>query len=334
VAGGEDGPSRTLPTSTVRLAVIGIHPTIAYAATVDGNTDLYIWRDGKPARVTRHPAVDQCPAWSPDGTKIAFESDRDGNFEIYVADADGSNQRRLTRYDGFDGHCTWAPNGKQIAFERSSGKLTSRVCVMNADGSSVHPLTAKLNARQPDWSPDGSKIAFAAVNGPGLITSRTEFQLLRDKGALGEDIYMVDLDGSHRRRVTNDLFENRCPRWSPDGKKIAFASNRGGKRGAVGVMQIYVSNVDGSDRKPLTNLDGQSLRPTWSPDGKWIAFDYGAMRRGNRFPVHDILAVAVEESRLIRVISGVDDYCPAWRPIDGPRHGANGPTPAGGIGTD
>ncbi len=89
-----------------------------------------------------------CPNWSPDGTEIAFTSNRDGNDEIYVMNADGSNQTRLTYNDAYDGMPAWSPDGTRIAFESRRDSNGSAIYVMNADGSNQTQLT-----KRPWWSP-------------------------------------------------------------------------------------------------------------------------------------------------------------------------------------
>jgi TolB protein len=304
----------TPPAAAPLLAKAGINPTIAYTAEIDGNTDIYVLRKGKPVRITRHPAADEWPAWSPDGRKIAFQSKRDGNMEIYVADADGSNQKRLTQNDGFDGYCVWSPDGSSIAFQRDSGEFgyTPKIYVMDADGGNVQVLIADPNPGQPAWSPDGRRIAFSGHEGPAFFTEDDlpikEF---------GTEIYVVNVNGSNLTRLTRDHFENMFPTWSPDGKKIAFVSNRGGTPGDVGVLQIFTMNADGSDIKQMTKLQGQSQRPTWSPDGQWIAFYFAAIRPVNESPDTNIFAVNMRNLKLFKIMSSEnDEYSPAWRPIN------------------
>ena len=130
--------------------------------TRDGNYEIYVMNaDGSgQTRLTNNPADDDYPAWSPDGTKIAFTSDRDGNDEIYVMNADGSGQTRLTNNPADDQYPAWSPDGKKIAFD-SDRDGNYEIYVMNADGSGQTQLTNNpANDKYPAWSPDGKKIAF------------------------------------------------------------------------------------------------------------------------------------------------------------------------------
>ena len=112
--------------------------------------------------LTVSPAFDGDPAWSPDGEQIAFTSERDGDREVYVMNADGSNAVRLTTSAGFDENPSWSSGGKRIAFDSMrDGNL--EIYIMNADGSGVvrvtdHPAIDAI----PDWSPDGKRIVFVS----------------------------------------------------------------------------------------------------------------------------------------------------------------------------
>jgi len=138
--------------------------------------------------LTSNPAQDAEPAWSPDGSHIAFTSTRDGTTDIYVMNADGSSPVRLTTGGGMQ--LSWSPDGTKIAFVGVGG-----LSVINVDGSDLRSLTN--NASHPKWSPDGTKIAFTSY---------------RDGNW---EIYVINPDGSGLRNLTNDPATDMGPAWRP-----------------------------------------------------------------------------------------------------------------------
>ncbi len=141
----------------------------------------------------------------PQNGKIAFASDRDGNYEIYVMDSDGSNATRLTHNDASDLHPDWSADGSKIAFQ-STVNLSTAIYIINADGSGLVNLTQNPSAdyRYPAWSPDGTQLAFTAYTGGGT------------------DIYVIAADGTGLTKVVDGNSERYYlfPTWSPDGTSI------------------------------------------------------------------------------------------------------------------
>ena len=169
--------------------------------------------------ITHNSAKDLSPAWSPDGRRIAFESNRDGGWEIYVMNADGSDVVQLTNNRGWDGGPAWSPDGRRIAFV-SDRDGDREIYVMNADGSNIVQLTNNPSFdTDPAWSPDGRRIAF---------TSDWDGDF---------DIYVMNTDGSNVVQLTNNRGSDLAPAWSPDGRRIAFVSDRDGD------WDIYVMDV-------------------------------------------------------------------------------------------
>ena len=240
-------------------------------------------------RLTDNDADDYSLRWSPDGRRIAFMSERDGNHEIYVMNADGSGVTRLTHNDAADGQPIWSPDGRRIAFD-SYRAGTLEIYVMNADGSGVTRLTDNdAYDYGPSWSPDGRRIAFMSY---------------RDGNW---EIYVMNADGSGVTRLTdNDAWDGN-PSWSPDGRRIAFHSRRDGN------SEIYVMNADGSGVTQLTNNEAGNWGPSWSPDGRRIMFT--SDRDGN----HEIYVMNADGSGVTRLTDNeARDWYPSWSP-DGRR---------------
>ena len=209
--------------------------------------------------------------------QIAFTSNRDGNFKIYVMDADGDNLRRLTNNPAIDGSPSWSPDGKRIVFTSyrdgnfMNGIPTTEIYVMDADGRNQQKLTNNpAHDGSPSWSPDGEQIAFDSN---------------RD-GRFNWEIYVIDADGRNLQRITNSPNDDgwpddRYPSWSPDGKRIVFSARREAhfeSKFAV-TYEIYVMDADGGNQQRLTNNRNNEWNPSWSPDGERIAFT--SDRKGN-----------------------------------------------------
>ncbi len=240
-------------------------------------------------RLTENAFDDTDPAWSADGTKIAFSSRRDGNYEIYTMNADGSSETRITTDEaGADGWPTWSPSGDRIAFQKSvpgSSPYQIQLWVMNADGTGAHQLVAAspVQDKQPDWSPDGTRIAFVRSS----------------------HIWVVGPDGSGLTQLTTDPRPDSAPEWSPNGAQLVFDRVSDDPSGNS-IANLWFMAADGSDQRQFTFFQGSNggYWATWSPDGADLAYTH----------LNDIYL-----SRGIQNLTHRtgDDIHPDWQPVLG-----------------
>jgi TolB protein len=213
-----------------------------------GEPDLDIWQtslDREVAPLVRAPGADGFARWSPDGTRFVFVGSRDGNCELYVANADGSDQINLTGSDDDEMHPSWSPDGSEIVFTAGGQLHVVTVATLErrqlTDSDRIHSF--------PDWSPDGVSIIFSGgegVAGPGSV----------------HQVYVVPASGGDETGLTNDDALLVAPRWSPDGEFIAYFEH--GEP-----FTIWTMNGDGSG--PSVLFDGGHF--SWSPDGSSLVHD-------------------------------------------------------------
>jgi TolB protein len=149
------------------------------------------------SRLTTDPSIDTAPSYSPDGRQITFESDRGGSQQVYVMNADGSNQHRISFGSGKNGTPVWSPRGDLIAFTKQS-KGAFRICVMAPDGSGERVITDGWEDEGPTWAPNGRVLMFTRSA----------------RGGRGSSIWSVDVTGRNERKVSTPGGASD-PAWSP-----------------------------------------------------------------------------------------------------------------------
>ena len=266
------------PTEAPRRAAVEVEPTLAPEIATALEPPATISPTPTPVPTSVLPGVASGPG------KIAFVSQTDGNGEIYVMNADGSNLSRLTNHSAWDTAPTWSPYGSRIAFQ-SDRDGNQEIYVMNADGTNVTRLTDSPDLDiEPAWSPDGIRIAYVARVGEG-----------------NSEIFVMEADATNQTRLTFNLTRDDQPAWSPDGTRIAYVANR----------DIFVMNADGSHQLKLTDHPGPDEGPAWSPDGAKIAFMSPRVGVDN----HDVWVMDSDGTNPIRLTNSVSFEFPAsWSP--------------------
>jgi DNA-binding winged helix-turn-helix (wHTH) protein len=269
-------------------------------------------------RLTNNVASDRGPDWSPDGSQIAFVSNRDGLPAIWVMRADGSNPRNLTHDLGRSDSPAWSPDGARIALQRRRVSQ-SEITVMRADGSDPRGLGV-FGARAA-WSPDSAKIVFQCGDSAGVVqvcvvaADGSNFRILTRLPDFSGDpswspdgqsiifthlaeghqaIWRMDASGQNAAPLLGGAVDNNTGVWSPDGAHIAFVSDRAGED------QIYVMDAAGGDVRAVTFGPGRAAEPAWSHDGTRIVFETD--RDGNS----EIYAASVKFGRRVQDAGFVD----------------------------
>jgi len=230
--------------------------TVRYGHAAYGKRDL----EKIASKITSVPGFAFSPRFSPSGDKIAFTSSQDNDYarlNLYVMDADGGKLKLLDEDVG--SIISWSPDGRVVAYSKVGsyqGSLVSDIYVVDADGGGRRQITFGERAIHPDFSPDGTKIAFV-------------------REELGnKDIYVMNADGSSMRRLTHseDFDQSYTPRWSRDGRRIAYSSFKLLGRENEGKRDIFIMDADGGAPVKATSSVGDDRMVSWSPDGELLFY--------------------------------------------------------------
>ena len=281
-----------LPASSGHATMPGSSGKIAFAAVMSGSFEVLVTDGSTTTQLTSHSGKDIDPAWSPDGSKIAWASDQpdaggsEGHTNIWVMDADGTDMVNLTDGPVTSGFAnagvepTWSPAGNWIAYSYQGD-----IWVMPSAGGPETNLMPEAGAENagihPSFSPDG-RIAFVR-NG---------------------DIWVMDTDGQNAKPLTVTAAAEKYPDWSPDGTRIVY--EREG--------EIWRMNADSSGRVLVSGGAGKGgTRPEWSPQGDRIVFSSSGYTAPNG---PDIFTARPDGTQVVRqlVSTGFGDHSPAWQP--------------------
>ncbi|HSP54779.1 MAG TPA: hypothetical protein VLS25_04245 [Dehalococcoidia bacterium] len=280
----------------------GANGKIAFVRYLSGGSHIFVMNlDGSEVtQLTESPGYDSAPAWSPDGTKIAFtrvdavsSPGVQGQYDIAVINADGSGLTMLTDDPGIDQDPAWSPDGGQIAFASyRDGVENFEIFVMASDGNGLRQLTNAGDgyvSASPSWSPDGATIVF--VRGGQTITS---------------DICTMRAEGGGEVNLTSTPQGESSPDWSPDGSTIVFT-----RESESFGSTIYSVGASGGYVRPLVAQPAGEGNATWSPDGTKIAFVAGGAPVSNSV----IWVMNADGSERVRLTDGfASDDQPAWQP--------------------
>jgi Tol biopolymer transport system component len=267
---------------------------VVFHSNMDGDNEIYLITQNSITRLTDNTWNDEYPVWSPDGEKIAFTADREGHYDIFVMEADGSNITRMTTTKAHEKEPSWFPDGKSIAYSSEIKKFIRkqltlwRVDVQTKNTERIIPGYNKGHAI-PNVSPSGDLLTFTG------------------KRTMGWDAAMYD-QRQNKVQFLDEGGKSCRARFSKDGTKLAYVSSK-----ADGKGDIWMMNPDGTGKTRLTERDDTyDYFPSWSPDGKFVVFNSSKQHDHNGDWALYVIDIETHETRLLFDSPG-NDVFPDWR---------------------
>jgi WD40 repeat protein len=291
LASGGAAPAAT----SARSATPGTNGHLLVASGHRHEMSLFAMQPRSGDRLLLQYGTEQGASYSPDGTKIAFMNNYDGDYEVCIMNADGTGTKQLTKNSSFDGYPSWSPDGTKIAFA-SNRDGDVDIWVMNADGSEQTNITNDdpWNDDDPHWSPDGRWIAITTDRYNGLSAE------------------LITPDGKSQATIGSVAYATWFDSWSPDGKSLLVDSNRGGD------YDIYRYDISGTAPLQWDLMQGKIVSDDnavegpaiWSPDGKEIAL---SSNRDGDFEVYVMSAEGGPQRQVTH--NAVDDIVLDWQSL-------------------
>ena len=281
---------------SLMLALACLIPAFPVASTIETASALpQVQQSPSPTPTPVHNG--SLPVVSPDGSRIAFTSDRGGADDLFVIGADGSNERQLTHTAEAEGNLAWPAAARQILFSVFKEEH-SRLFGIDPDGKNQREL-ANVPGRAPTLSPDGRRVLYMA-------------------GAWTATRLMISaIDGSNARQITDGSSIAWNNHWSPNGKQIAFT----GRNDPKSELAVFVMNADGSSRRQVTHVpaeEGGAQWPVWSPNGRQLAVQVNNRAQKNSAHIWIIDVATGAARKLAAHTEAYLDETPSWFP-DGKR---------------
>ena len=268
---------------------------ILFVSSRDIKSEIYVMNDdgSKVRRLTNDPLYNTSPRWSPDGRTIAFDIDlhsagagKGQQYDLFIMNVDGSNQRNLTQHPALDVGPSWSPDGHRLAFVSTRTRNRWEIYMMDIASGKVEQLTDSTKvdgyATSLSWSPDGKHIAYELA-----------------MAGKGRDIYIMNADGKNARPLSNrkeqlvgnnNLILRYAPRWSPDGKRILYIETERGPDFKPVSSKLVVRRSDGSNPQSLPIPKAWRInKGCWAADGTEILFTAkadGLVKPGGNYEIY------------------------------------------------